>query len=286
MNKKLLALYGLKWNPFAPSLPLEGLLVTPRIESFCFRVENSLVREGGFGQVEGEPGTGKSVTLRVLADRLSQLRDVKVEPLTHPTSGLADFYRELGDLFEIEDLKPHNRWCGFKALRSRWQTHINRTLVRPVLLCDEAQEMYPEVLRELRLLTSAEYDSHNLLTVVLAGDHRLAELLRRADLAPLASRIRSRLTLDGATSDDLRACLEHTVKAAGAPGLLTPELAQALVQHALGNYRTLMTLAGELLVAAAEREATQLDEQLFFDVFQPPASSHAKTTKPRPRRRR
>ena len=38
MNKKMLALYGLKWNPFAPDVPVEALHVTPRIESFCWRV--------------------------------------------------------------------------------------------------------------------------------------------------------------------------------------------------------------------------------------------------------
>jgi general secretion pathway protein A len=70
VNKKLLALYGLKWNPFSPDVPVEALQVTPRIESFCWRVEQ-LVGEGGFALVTGSPGAGKSVTLRLLAERLS-----------------------------------------------------------------------------------------------------------------------------------------------------------------------------------------------------------------------
>ena len=57
MNKKLLALYGLKWNPFAPDVPVEALHVTPRIESFCWRV-GQLAGEGGFALVTGAPGTG------------------------------------------------------------------------------------------------------------------------------------------------------------------------------------------------------------------------------------
>jgi len=68
VNKKLLALYGLKWNPFAPDVPAEALHITPRIESFCWRVEQ-LAREGGFALVSGGPGTGKSVTLRILCER-------------------------------------------------------------------------------------------------------------------------------------------------------------------------------------------------------------------------
>src|ERR1700726_3408981 len=83
MNKKMLALYGLKWNPFAPDVPVEGLQLTPRIDSFCWRVEQ-LAGEGGFAVVTGAPGAGKSVTLRVLAERLAGLRDVQVGGVSRP----------------------------------------------------------------------------------------------------------------------------------------------------------------------------------------------------------
>ena len=129
MNKKLLALYGLKWNPFAPDVPVEALRVTPGIESFCWRVEQ-LAGEGGFALVTGAPGTGKSVTLRILAERLSAQRDVKVGVISRPQAGLADFYREMGDLFGVM-LHPHNRWGGAKVLRERWQSHIDAAFSRP-----------------------------------------------------------------------------------------------------------------------------------------------------------
>ena len=100
MNKKLLALYGLKWNPFAPDVPVEALRVTPRIESFCWRVEQ-LAGDGGFALITGAPGTGKSVTLRILAERLTAQRDFTVGVLSRPQSRLGDFYRELGDMFGV-----------------------------------------------------------------------------------------------------------------------------------------------------------------------------------------
>ena len=174
MNKKMLALYGLKWNPFAPDVPIEALHVSRRIETFCWRVEQ-LVGEGGFALVTGVPGAGKSVTLRILA--------------------------------------------------------------------------------ELRLLSSARLDSHVLLTVVLAGDGRLLERLRSEELLPLGSRIRVRLALERATPDELAELLVHALQKAGAVKLMTPELIATLADHAQGNPRALMTIAGELLTVAAQREA-------------------------------
>jgi general secretion pathway protein A len=270
MNKKLLALYGLKWNPFTPELPTEALQITPQVESFCWRLEHALIREGGFALISGEPGTGKSAVLRIVAERLAHLREVTVGAITHPSSNVADFYREMGDLFAVA-LKPHNRWVGFKTLRERWLAHLETTLLRPVLLIDEAQEMHPAVLNELRLLSSMQFDSRTLLTVVLAGDSRLTTKLRRDELLPLGSRIRTRLNMAHASREELLACLHHLLATAGNPSLMTPELMSTLCEHALGNYRVLTALANELLTHAAHQERTQLDEKLYLEVFGAPA---------------
>lgn len=269
MTQKLLALYGLKFNPFTPDLPAEAIYVPPKIDDFCWRIEQALVREGGFAMIHGDPGSGKSIALRVLAERLARLPDVTVGAINHPQSNLADFYRELGDVFGVP-LKPHNRWGGFKALREQWQVHLESTRRRPVLLIDEAQEMAPPVLSELRLMASARFDSQPLLCVVLAGDARLPEKLRREDLVPLGSRIRTRLATEHASREELLACLSHLLAGAGNASLMTPGLRQTLCDHAAGNYRILMTLAGEMLTVAARRDLAVLDEKLYLDVFAQP----------------
>jgi len=276
MNKKLLALYGLKWNPFSPELPTEALHVTPQVEHFCWRIEQNLIREGGFAMITGDPGTGKSVVMRLLAERLEQLRDLTAGAIAHPSSNLADFYREMGDLFGVE-LKPHNRWGGFKALRERWLAHLDGTLLRPVLLIDEAQEMHPAVLSELRLLSSMQFDSRNLLSVILAGDARLTAKLRRDELLPLGSRIRTRLLMEYADRGELMACLKHLLATAGNANLMTPELMQTLCDHAVGNYRVLTGMAAELLATAARQEITRLDEKLYLETFGAPTAKSRKS---------
>lgn len=265
--KKLLALWGLKWNPFTPELPHDALWVTPKMESFAWRVEQ-LVQEGGFALISGESGTGKSVALRIVAQRLSALRDVLVGAVERPQSKSADFYRELGDIFSVQ-LRPSNRWGGFRALRDRWKAHVTATRIKPVLLVDEAQEMDSSVLSELRILASADFDATSLLTVILCGDGRLLELLRQEDLVPLGTRIRTRLQTEPASRDELLTLLRHALSKAGNATLMTAQLMDTLVDHAAGNYRVLMTMGADLLAQGVAREVEQLDEKLYLEVYQP-----------------
>jgi len=273
-GKKLLSLWGLKWNPFSPELPSEGLLVTAKIESFTWRVEQ-LVQEGGFALITGESGTGKSVALRIVAERLASVRDVVVGALERPQSKSADFYRELGDIFSVK-LSPSNRWGGFKGLREKWKAHVASSRIKPVLLIDEAQEMAADVLSELRILSSADFDATSLLTIVLAGDGRLSELLRHQDLIPLATRIRTRLHTEAATRDELLELLAHALAKAGNASLMTDELMETLVDHSAGNYRVLMTMSAELLAYGIAHEVNQLDEKFYLELFGPQRASSRK----------
>ena len=262
--KKLQALYGLKWNPFVTDLPVEALQKFPKFERFCYRVED-LVLDGGFAACIGEPGLGKSVLLRLIEERITKIPRVTVGELTRPQCSVNDFYREIGDLFGVH-LQVSNRYGGHQALRQKWRNHIETTLVRPVLLIDEAQRLNDVVFDELKSLSSDHLDTQMLITIVLAGDLRLTERLASTQLKPVDSRLRHRLFLTPWTHEELTEYLQNAIRLAGAPALMTRELIDTLVDRAMGNLRSLINLCNECLTEGVLVEASKLDEKLFFEI--------------------
>lgn len=270
-------LYGLKYNPFLPALPTEAIWVLPGAETFAHRVQ-ALVSQGGFALITGEPGQGKSKTLQWIAQQISHMPDITVGVMERPQSKLADFYRELGELFGVA-LTPINRYGSFKTLRARWKEHCQSTLMRPVLLIDEAQEVSSPCLTELRLLQSACFDSESLLFTILCGDGRLPDRFRTLELLPLGSRIHARLYLTPLSPEQLQDYLNFALEQAGNPQLMTPELIRTMAAHALNNLRVLNHMAAEMLAAAATRNLPRLDVSLYFEFF---AQTAAKPRRSKP----
>lgn len=233
-------IYGLKWNPFSPDVPVEGLYTPAKLDSFFWRLEH-LVLDGGFSSITGDLGIGKSAALRLLKARLEGVPELCVQVLQRPLSSLRDFYRELADLFAV-DINTANRYASFDRIRGQWLAGIKRTLFRSVLIIDEAQS---------------------------ASDDRLFKKLATPELAPLESRLHVRHTVETWSSDDLATMLKARLHSTGRPHIMTEGVIIAVSSHCLGNPRTMLAQCNELLLAAAQRDALVIDEQLFFDVLKP-----------------
>lgn len=266
-NKKLLNFYGLKWNPFENNIPSDSLVESKKINNFCWRIEN-LVIDGGYGLITGNPGTGKSSSLRILEHRLGQIPDIHVGQLTRPQSRIADFYRELAEIFGV-DFKSSNQWGGYKGLRKKWAEHIESNLFRPILLVDEAQEMQSSVLNELRLLSSIKLDSKIIITIVLSGDSRLTEKLRSPELLPFYDRMRVKMQHENLSKNELQETITKVIGRAGNSSLMEESLIKTLSEHSSGNIRSLMIMSNDLLLEGFRREVKQLSEGLFLEMFNP-----------------
>jgi len=143
---------------------------------------------------------------------------------------------------------------------------ISAAAFRPFLLIDEAQELPSEVISELRIIGSHEFDSRSILAVVLAGDQRLPVRLRDdEELIPLDTRIRARMVVEKHSCEELIALINHAVTQAGASELVTPGLKTILAEQANGSPRAMMIQANDLLNYATEKESRCLDEQLLFE---------------------
>jgi type II secretory pathway predicted ATPase ExeA len=116
-------------------------------------------------------------------------------------------------------------------------------------------------------LGSSHFDSRNLLTIVLCGDLRLPDRFRTSALVSLGSRIRFRMNLEPYNRNDLLDYMAHCLKQAGAPHIMTQPLVETMVDHCGGNLRVLNNMAAELLAVGIHKQAPQLDEKLFIEVF-------------------
>ena len=226
----------------------------------------------------GDPGSGKSIALRLLAERLRALPDVLVGTVEHPQSRTMDFYRELGDLFGVPLAStPSTAGPDSKPPAPAGLTTSPPAAAAPSSSSTRLQETLSTVLCELRILASKDLDSKQLLCVVFAGDARLPERLRSPDLLPLGSRIRRRLTLElRLPRRGLAACLDHLLAAAGNPSLMTSELRVTLADHAAGNYRVLAEFsATSSSLSPPTASSLRLDES---------SSSRSSPRPPRPSR--
>jgi hypothetical protein len=135
-----------------------------------------------------------------------------------------------------------------------------------VLLVNEAQEMSLDVLDELQILSSADFDATSLLTIILSGDDYLVEMLQQEHLVPLGTRICTRLVAEVTSHEELVEVLSHAHSKAGNATLMTVELEDTLVDHSASNYRLLIIMGAKLLAYGFANEIAQLDEKSYFEL--------------------
>jgi general secretion pathway protein A len=198
-------------------------------------------------------GTGKTVALRLLVAALPearyQVRYVKVTGLSK-----RDLCKEIA---EVCGLPPAGIYPALvRKLQEAFAQQSETDGRRPVLLLDEAQDLRPESLAMLRLLTNFEMDSRLLVAVVLAGQPLLRLLLGRPDQLAMAQRLAHCAVLRPLSRDETHAYLIHRCTVAGAPtDPFDADAHEALFELTLGNLRALDHLALKALEHASHQGA-------------------------------
>lgn len=208
-------------------------------------------------------GAGKTLLLRTLKQSLPEARyrvhDVKVTDLSK-----RDMCREIATVCGLPPVGTYPNLL--RKLQQRFAGQLDDEGLRPVLFLDEAQDMRPEVLAILRILTNFDLDSRLVLSVVLAGDSRLQLLLERHELEPVRRRLAHLATLPLLARDQTRAYLNHRLQLAGAePQVFLDEAADAVFEITRGNLRAVDHLCFKSLELAARDERHDVSAALVIN---------------------
>jgi general secretion pathway protein A len=209
------AFFGLTEPPFSITPDPRYLYLSTRHADALAHLLYGINEAGGFIQLTGEVGTGKTTTIRTLLVRAPENAVIALllNPHLTPTEFLQSLNQELG-LEVVPAPERHTKELIDSLNRYLLRAHAEGR--RVVLIIDEAQNLAPEVLEQVRLLTNLETESHKLLQIILIGQPELRTLLGRSDLRQLAQRVTARYHLQPLSRAETADYVRHRLRVAGA----------------------------------------------------------------------
>jgi general secretion pathway protein A len=209
---------------------------------------------GGFVQLTGEVGTGKTTICRCLLEQVPEETQVALvlNPLMTPRELLATICEEVG--VETAGISDSNKLMVDVLNTYLLEQHARGRHV--VVVIDEAQNLSPEALEQVRLLTNLETAKEKLLQMVLLGQPELRQLLQRQDLRQLSQRITARYHLAPLNREETLAYVKHRMQVAGAQrNPFRPAAMRALYQRSGGVPRLINIIADRSLTGAYAKES-------------------------------
>jgi general secretion pathway protein A len=262
VQRMYLEYYGLKEPPFSITPDPRFVFLSERhrdaLAHLLFGIDQG--GGGGFVQLTGEVGTGKTTLCRLLLERLPEKTRVALvlNPRLSPVELLETICEELR-------LDLDGRRGSLKRLVDLLNEYLLEAYAQGlhvVLIIDEAQNLSSEALEQVRLLTNLETPTQKLLQILLLGQPELRAMLAREDLRQLAQRITARFHLTPLDTAETLAYLRHRYRVAGGSRFpFTVPAVRRLHKHSGGVPRLINVIAERALLAGYAHDQAQLDER-------------------------
>ena len=254
--------FGLAEKPFAITPDPRYLYLSERHAEALAHLLYGIDDAGGFVQLTGEVGTGKTTMVRSFLAQLPAHADVAL--ILNPRITPEEFLLAICD--ELHVAVPEALRGSVKAivdLLNQFLLDAHARGRRVVVIVDEAQQLSADVLEQVRLLTNLETATKKLLQIILVGQPELREVLSRNDLRQLAQRITGRYHLDPLARPESAAYVRHRLKVAGATGeIFTSGALAELHRLAHGVPRLINVVADRALLGAYTREESRVSPAL------------------------
>jgi type II secretory pathway predicted ATPase ExeA len=211
----------------------------------------------GVGVFTSDPGFGKTFALRCFAKSLDRnLHELAYLCLS--TVGVTEFYRQFCAALRID--APYGKAAMFKVIQDRL-FHLFKEKKKPFLLVlDEAHELSPAILKDLKMLMNHDFDSMNCFTLVLVGEPHLNRILEKPIHEALRQRVAIHYNFSGLSDTETERYVLHKLHVAGAAeSILGAGTLPAIIGYARGCPRLLDNLMNDALMLGAQLEKPSLD---------------------------
>lgn len=255
--------YGLKETPFSITPDPRYVFLSERHRDALAHLLYGIGKggSGGFVQLTGEVGTGKTTLCRLLLEQLPE--NTRVALVLNPKVSPVELVETVCEELKLD---IEGRRGSLKGLVDTLNTFLLDAYaqgLRVVLIIDEAQNLSVESLEQVRLLTNLETPTQKLLQIILLGQPELRRLLEREDLRQLAQRITARYHLTPLNADECEAYVRHRMAVAGSRKLPFSRLGlRALFQRAGGIPRLINVIGDRALMAGFARDTDSIGERL------------------------
>ena len=255
--------FGLHEKPFSITPDPRYLFMSERHGEALAHLVYGVTESGGFVQLTGEVGTGKTTLVRsLLLNRMPDNADVAV--VLNPQITVLEFLLTICEELGVD---VSGQIDGTKVLTDALNHHLLSAHAdgrRTILIVDEAQNLAPAVLEQVRLLTNLETAKQKLLQIILIGQPELRELLGRVDLRQLAQRITGRYHLEPLTRNETAQYVEHRLRVAGALGEVVDAGAKKEVfRLSKGIPRLINVICDRALLGAYSQESRVVTRRLI-----------------------